>query len=39
LLASENYEAVLGGLREQFAFTIIDAPPILDSIDVGHIGQ
>ena len=37
LLSGQNYERLLAYLRQTFFFTIIDAPPILESVDVAHM--
>ena len=37
LLNSENYVRLLDYFRNNFFFTVIDAPPILDSVDVAHM--
>jgi Mrp family chromosome partitioning ATPase len=37
LLKSRSYERVLDAMREKFYFTVIDAPPFLDSVDVAHL--
>lgn len=39
LLKSKNYERVLAAFRNEFFFTIIDAPPFLDSVDVAHLAS
>ncbi len=39
ILLSDKYPALLERLSADFAFTIIDAPPISRSIDVGHIAK
>ena len=37
LLRSVNYVRLLEAFAKEFSFTIIDAPPFLDSVDVGHL--
>lgn len=37
LLSGENYLMLLEAFRRNFFFTILDAPPILDSVDVAHL--
>lgn len=37
LLNSENYFKLLASFKKSFFFTIIDAPPILESVDVAHL--
>lgn len=37
LLSSENYLRLIEEFRRTFYFTIIDAPPILDSVDVARL--
>lgn len=37
LLSSESYLSLLTSFRRNFHFTILDAPPILDSVDVAHL--
>jgi Mrp family chromosome partitioning ATPase len=37
LLNSQNYLALLEQFRRNFYFTILDSPPILDSVDVAHL--
>lgn len=39
LLTSENYTALLDRFQRTFCFTIIDGPPILDSIEVCHLAE
>jgi len=39
LLKSQNYENVLAAFRNEFFFTVIDAPPFLNSVDVAHIAS
>lgn len=38
-LRSDNYNRLLMGLSERYPFTIIDAPPMSSSIDVGHLAR
>lgn len=37
LLTSENYAALLDHFQRSFCFTIIDGPPILDSVEACHL--
>jgi Mrp family chromosome partitioning ATPase len=37
LLRSVNYVRLLDAFSAEFSFTIIDAPPFLESVDVGHL--
>ncbi len=37
LLSSENYSTLIRHFQENFFFTIIDAPSILDSVDITRI--
>jgi Mrp family chromosome partitioning ATPase len=37
LISSDNYGKLIDYLRDNFYFTIIDAPPILESVDVAHM--
>lgn len=37
LLTSDNYLRVLKGFQDRFFFTVIDGPPILDTVDSGHL--
>jgi Mrp family chromosome partitioning ATPase len=37
LLTSDNYVTLLEQFQRTFYFTIIDAPPILESVDVAHL--
>ncbi len=37
LLSGENYLTLLEHFQRNFFFTILDAPPILDSVDVAHL--
>jgi len=37
LLRSVNYVHLLEAFSQEFSFTIIDAPPFLASVDVGHL--
>ncbi len=39
ILLGKRYPELLDKLKKQFAFTIIDAPPITQSIDVGHLAK
>lgn len=39
LLSGENYLALLDSFQRNFYFTILDAPPILDSVDVAHLAE
>lgn len=39
ILLSERYLELLRGMTREFAFTIIDAPPITQSIDVAHLAK
>lgn len=39
LLKSDKYDEVLQGFRDRFFFTIIDAPPFLESVDVAHLAS
>lgn len=37
LLTSDNYLKLLESFQKSFFFTIMDAPPILESVDVAHL--
>lgn len=37
LLRSVNYVRLLEAFSQEFSFTIIDAPPFLDAVEVGHL--
>lgn len=37
LLNSDNYQALIESFQRTFFFTIIDAPPILSSVDTAHL--
>lgn len=37
LLSSDNYGVLLDHFQRSFQFTIIDAPPILESVDTAHL--
>ena len=37
LLTSDRYTELLDHFADTFYFTILDAPPILESVDVGHL--
>lgn len=37
LLLSDRYTELLSRFQETFLFTVLDAPAILDTVDVGHI--
>ncbi len=39
LLKSQNYQQVLDSFRKEFFFTVIDAPPFLNSVDVAHLAS
>lgn len=39
LLRSEKYERVLAAFRNEFFFTVLDAPPVLESVDVAHLAS
>jgi Mrp family chromosome partitioning ATPase len=39
LLNGENYAQLVRRLEQSFYFTIIDGPPILSSVEVGHLAQ
>jgi len=39
LLKGDNYKNVLSSFQKSFYFTIIDAPPFLDSVDVAHLAS
>ncbi len=38
LLRSGNYQQLLNFCRQNFYFTIIDAPPFLEAVEVAHLG-
>jgi len=39
LLTSGSYNTLLEGLRKRFFFTVVDAPPVLESVDVGLVAE
>jgi len=39
LITGNAYPRLVRKLRESFFFTIIDAPPILESVEAGHLAQ
>ena len=39
VLSSENYLQLLANFREQFFITIVDGPPILESVDLAHLAE
>lgn len=39
LLHSDNYQRLLAAFRERFFLTIMDGPPILESVDLVHLAE
>ncbi len=39
LLKTENYDRLLQKFQDEFYFTVIDAPPFLESVDVAHLAS
>ena len=39
LIAGSGYPHLVRKLKESFFFTVIDAPPILESVEAGHLAQ